>query len=318
MVDTVPMRSGSNPINYSTVPTKFEEGHEFPNVLANSTTPEYLKVAGLSLRRGRFLTDDDRAGTQSVVVIDDVMAQQAFPGQDPIGKPLWIAIGPDPAIVVGVVNHVRQWGLAADDHAKWRAQLYYPFAQVPDRLVRRWSELMSIAVRTSVDPLPMVASLGKAIRGATGDQVLYDINTFEDLASASLARQRFLLLLFGIFAGLALLLACIGIYGVLAYLTSQRVPEIGVRMALGATAPDVLWMVLRQSLRLIVAGIVIGSAGAWLATRTLARLVEGVRAADAATFAAMIAVLVSAALFASFLPARRASLIDPIKALRQE
>jgi ABC-type antimicrobial peptide transport system permease subunit len=216
------------------------------------------------------------------------------------------------------VGHVRQWGLAADDQSKVRAQLYYPFAQVPDNLVRRWSELMSIVVRTSVSPTTLVEPLGRTVRGATGDQVLYEINTFEQLATASLARQRFLLLLFGIFAGLALLLASIGIYGVLAYLTSQRVPEIGVRMALGATAPSVMWMVLRQSLIMILAGIVLGAAGSWFATRSLMRLVDGVRALEPSTFAAMISVLVVAALIASFLPARRASRVDPLKALRQE
>jgi predicted permease len=318
MVDTVPMREGSNPINYSVSPANVDDGREYPVVLANSVTPDYLKVTGIPLRRGRFLTDGDHKGVQSVVVIDDVMAQQAFPGQDPIGKPIWIAIGPDPAIVVGVVGHVRQWGLAADDQSKMRAQLYYPFAQVPDKLVHRWSDLMSIAVRTGIDPMSLVEPLRKAIRGGTGDQVLYEINSFESLATASLARQRFLLLLFSIFAALALLLACIGIYGVLAYLTSQRVPEIGVRMALGATAPQVMWMVLRQSLKMIAAGIIVGVGGSWLATRSLVRLVEGVRSADPSTFAAMIAVLVLAALFASFLPARRASRIDPIRALRQE
>ncbi len=246
------------------------------------------------------------------------MARQAFPGEDPIGKHLWIGIRPDPVTVVGVVGHVRQWGLAADDQSKIRAQLYYPFAQVPDGLVHRWSDLMSIAVRTSVDPFSVVEPLRKQIRGVTGDQVLYDINTFDQLATASVARQRFLLLLFGIFAALALLLACIGIYGVLAYLTSQRIPEIGVRMALGATAPNVMWMVLRQSLAMILVGVVAGTTGSWFATRSLVRLVEGVRTPEPSTFAAMITVLVVAALFASFLPARRASRIDPIKALRQE
>jgi predicted permease len=318
MVDTVPMREGNNPINYSVAPANVDDGHDYPTVLANSVTPDYLKVTGIPLRRGRFLTDDDRKGSQSVVVIDDVMAQQAFPGQDPIGKPIWIAIGPDPAIVVGVVGHVRQWGLAADDQAKFRAQLYYPFAQVPDKLVHRWSEVMSIAARTRIHPLSLVQPLSRAVRGATGDQVLYEIHTFEDLAAASLARQRFLLLLFGIFAALALLLACIGIYGVLAYLTSQRVPEIGVRMALGATGQAVMWMVLRQSLAMIAAGILVGAAGSWFATHSLVRFVEGVRSVEPLTFAAMIAVLAIAALVASFLPARRASRIDPIRALRQE
>ena len=318
MVDTVPMREGSNTINYSLTSAELGYDVQHPMVMANSVTPDYLKVTGIPLRRGRFLTDDDRQGTQSVAVIDEVMAQQAFPGEDPIGKHIWIGIGPDPVTVVGVVGHVRQWGLAADDQAKIRAQLYYPFAQVPDTLVRRWSELMSIAIRTGVDPLSLVEPLRKEVSGATGDQVLYEINTLEQLEVASLARQRFLLLLFGIFAGLALLLACIGIYGVLAYLTSQRVPEIGVRMALGATAPGVMWMVLRQSLTMIFAGILVGTAASWFATHSLVRLVEGVRAAEPLTFGAMIAVLVIAALFASFLPARRASRVDPMKALRQE
>ena len=136
--------------------------------------------------------------------------------------------------------------------------------------------------------------------------------------SASLARQRFLLLLFGIFAGLALLLACVGIYGVLAYLTSQRVPEFGLRMALGATAGDVTRLVLRQSLSMIFAGVCLGTAASLAAGRLLERLVAGTRPTEPMTFTAMIFVLVIAALFASFLPARRASQVDPMKALRQE
>jgi putative ABC transport system permease protein len=317
MVDTVPMRQGSNAIPYSLsgAPPSNEKQ---PVVLANSVTPEYLKVTGIPLRQGRFFTGDDRNGAQSVAVIDDVMVQQAFPGQNALGKQVWIGLGADPVTVVGIVGHVRQWGLAADDQAQVRAQLYYPFDQVPDRLVRRWSELMSLAVRTNVDPLSVVEPLRREVRGATGDQVIYEIRTFEDLASASLARQRFLVLLFGIFAGLALLLASIGIYGVLAYLTSQRVPEIGVRIALGASVPSVMWMVLRQSLGMILAGVGAGAFAAFAASRLLARLVEGVQATEPLTFAIMLSVLIAAALFASFLPARRASRIDPITALRQE
>jgi ABC-type antimicrobial peptide transport system permease subunit len=156
------------------------------------------------------------------------------------------------------------------------------------------------------------------VRGSTNDQVLYEVNTLEHLVKDSLARQRFLLLLFGIFAGLALLLACVGIYGVLAYLTSQRVPEIGVRMALGASAGEVMWMVLRQSLAMISVGVVVGVAAALAAGRLLERLVEGMRPTEPLTFGIMISVLVVAALIASFLPARRASRVDPMKALRQD
>lgn len=316
-VDTVPMREGSNPIGYRTSAAAVPD-NEQPIVLANSVSPDYLKATGLPLRRGRFITDQDRKGTESVAVIDDVMAQQAFPGQDPIGKHVWIGITPDPVTVVGVVGHVRQWGLAADDQSKIRAQLYYPFAQVPDNLVRRWSELTSIVVRASVDPLTLVEPLRREVRGITGDQVLYQIDTFQELASSSLARQRFLLLLFGIFAALALLLACIGIYGVLAYLTGQRVPEIGVRMALGARSGEVMWLVLRQSLAMIVAGVVLGISGAIAAARLLQTLVQGIEHVQVSTFPMMAAVLVLAAALASLVPARRASRIDPVKALRQE
>jgi ABC-type antimicrobial peptide transport system permease subunit len=140
----------------------------------------------------------------------------------------------------------------------------------------------------------------------------------EQLASGTLSRQRFLLLLFGIFAGLALLLACIGIYGVLAYLTGQRIPEIGVRMALGASAGDVMAMVLRQSLGMIFAGVGVGIVAAFAAGRLLERLVAGVRPTEPVTIAIMIPILVVAALFASFLPARRASRIDPMRALKRD
>jgi ABC-type antimicrobial peptide transport system permease subunit len=246
------------------------------------------------------------------------MARQAFGGEDSVGRHLWIGLGSDPVTVVGVVGHVRYWGLVGDDQAKVRAQLYYPFAQVPDNLMRRWSELMSIAVRTDVTPLAVVEPLKHAVRGASGDQVIYEVRTLEDLAGTSLARQRFLLLLFGIFSGLALLLASIGIYGVLAYLTSRRVPEIGVRMALGATGGDVVRMVMRQSVKLIAAGVVLGGAAGIAAGRLLAREVQGVRSAEPLAFALMIVVLLAAALLASFAPARRASRVDPMRALRQE
>ena len=316
-VDTVPMREGSNPIGYTTTAAAIPEDKQ-PLVLANSVSPDYLKAMGIRQLEGRFFDDQDRIGSESVVVIDDVMAREAFPGQEPIGKHLWIGLGADPARVVGVVAHVRYWGLASDDKAKVRAQLYYPFAQVPDKLLRRWSELMSISVRTSIAPLNMMDALQRQVRGSANDQVLYEVNTIEQLVKDSLARQRFLLLLFGIFAGLALLLACIGIYGVLAYLTGQRVPEIGVRMALGASARGVMWMVLRQSLVMIAVGVGVGIVAALAAGRLLERLVAGMRPTEPVTFAVMVCVLVVAALAASFVPARRASRVDPMSALRQE
>jgi predicted permease len=317
MVDTVPMREGNNQIGYWTTPALPPENQR-PIVLATSVTPDYLQVMSIPLLQGRFFTDRDRKGNASVAVIDDVMAREAFGGREPIGKRLWIGLGDDPVTVVGVVGHVRHWGLAVDDHAKVRAQLYYPFAQVPDGLLRRWSELMSIAVRTGVPPLNVAEPLRRQVRGTGNDQVLYEVRTMEQLASDSLARQRFLVLLFGIFAGLALLLACIGIYGVLAYLTGQRVPEMGMRMALGANAGDVLWLVLRQSLAMIFVGVGMGIVAALAAGRLLLKLVDGMRPMEPLTLAITISMLVAAALIASFVPARRASRIEPMRALRQE
>jgi predicted permease len=318
MVDTVPMRGGSNPLGYWTTAAMPPEDQQ-PLALADSVTPDYMNVMGLSLRQGRFLNDQDRLGNEPVIVIDDVLAHRAFGGEEAVGKRLWVQyMGPGPLKVVGVVGHVRYWGLAGDDQAQVRAQFYYPFAQVPDVNLRRWSELMSIAVRTSVAPLSVLEPMRRKVRGAANDQVLYQSRTMEQLASDSIAQQRFLLLLFGIFAGLALLLACIGIYGVLAYLTSQRVPEMGVRMALGARAGDVLWLVLSQSLGMIFVGIGVGIAAALAAGRVLERSVEGMLPTGPLTFAITIPVLVIAALFASFVPARRASRVDPMKALRQE
>jgi ABC-type antimicrobial peptide transport system permease subunit len=256
-------------------------------------------------------------GSEPVVVIDEVMSQHAFGRHGALGKRLWIpAIGE--VTVVGVVDHVRHWGLAGDDQAAVRDQFYYPFAQVPDPLMRFFSSIMSLAVHTTGAPLPVLEGLRRKLRGTNGDQALYEVRTMEQLARGSLARQRFLLLLFGIFATLALLLSCIGIYGVLAYVTGRRVPEIGMRMALGARARDVVWMVLRQSLGMVAAGVALGVAGSIGAARLLERLVVGVRSAEPLTMAAMIALLLAAALVASFLPARRASRVDPLQALRQE
>jgi predicted permease len=317
-VDTVPMREGNNQIGYwpaADVPPANKQ----PVALATCVTPQYLTVMGIPLRRGRFFDDRDRVGSELVIVIDDVLAQSAFGSGDAVGKRLWM---PDmdygPFLVVGVVGHVRHWGFAGDDQAQVRAQFYYPFAQLPDKFLRRWSELMSLAVRTTVAPLSVVETLRQEVRGATGDQVLYEVRTMEQLASSTLDLHRFLLMLFGVFAGLALLLACIGIYGVLAYLTSQRIPEMGVRIALGATAHEVMWLVLRQSVGMIFTGVAVGIVGALAAARLLAHTVDGMHAVEPLTFAMTIPVLVAAALLASFLPARRASRVDPLAALRYE
>ncbi len=318
LADIIPMREGENTLPYWTTSTP-PPLDQAPVALASTVTPDYLRVMGIPLRRGRFFDDHDRAGSEPVLVIDDTLAQHAFGGDDAVGKRLWVpALGPVPLRIVGVVGHVRHWGLAGDDRSRVRDQMYYPFAQVPASLLRLFSSFMSVAVRTRITAVECRGAARSALRGAAGDQALYHVRTMEQLVARSLDRQRFLLLLFGIFAGIALLLASVGIYGVLAYLTSQRVPELGVRMALGATARDVMNLVLRQSVSMIAAGVVIGAAAAWGAGRLLDRVVEGMRPTDLPTAAVMTSVLVAAALLASVVPARRASRVDVLEALRQD
>jgi len=316
LADVIPMRVGTNALGYWTTPAP-PPPNTMPVALATTVTPDYLTVMGIPLRQGRFFNEQDRMDAEPVVVIDEVLARHAFGGQDPVGKRLFVqAVGPTK--VLGVVGHVRHWGLADDDRARVRDQIYHPLAQVPDTLLHLFSSFMSVAVRTNLPPLNLIEPLRRSMRGRSGDQALYEVRTMEQLADATLARQRFLSLLFSIFAGLALFLACIGLYGVLAYLTGQRVPEIGVRMALGARAADVIWLVLRQSLGMIVSGVVVGMLVAFAAGRVLERLVQGIGPTEPSTFAIVIPVLMMAAVIAGFVPARRASQVDPISALRQQ
>ncbi len=317
-VDTVPMREGNNQLGYWTS-AALPPRNEQPLALANSVTPAYLDVMRLPLRQGRFFDERDRLGAEPVVVIDEVLAKHAFGDQNPVGRPLWVPeMGRGAFRVIGVVSHVRYWGLAGDDSASVRAQLYYPFAQVPDPLLRRWSELMSIAVRSSVGPVTILDQIRNEVRGAANDQVLYEVRTMEQLANGSLSQHRFLLQLFTIFAAVALALASVGLYGVLSYLVGRRKSEMGVRMALGASSTDVVWLVLRETLVMVAAGSALGLCAGLAGVRLLDTLITGMRPPDVQTFAAVSAILGVAALSASAVPAWRATRVDPIVALRTE
>jgi predicted permease len=316
LVDTIPMRGDESWIGYWTgsIPPPTDR---MPMSQMACASPDYLQVMGIPLLQGRFFDERDRIGSETVVAIDEVLAKRIFESHGAVGKYLTLQVL-GRAKVVGVVGHVRYRGFAADDQAAASDQMYLPLAQLPDPYLHVMASGMTLTARTKVPPLNILKAIRQQIRGSARDQVLYDVGTMEQLASGTLARQRFLLLLFGIFAGLALLLACIGIYGVLAYLTGQRVPEFGVRMAIGATPRDVMRLVLRQSLAMIFAGVCTGSLAGLAAALLLKHFVTGVRATDPLTFVVMISVLVLAALFASFLPARRAGRTEPMSALRQE
>jgi predicted permease len=318
LVDTVPMREGNNQLHYRIEPAEVDV-NTLPLTLATSVTPDYFRTAGISIQKGRSFDSRDRMESRPVVIVDDVLARQAFGAESPVGRQLWVTeMGPQPLEIVGVVGHVRHWGLAEDDSAAVRAQIYYPFDQVPDGLMRRFSGLMSIAVRTAGAPTPVVPLLQDALRGASNDQVLYQIRTMDQLTSDSLARHRFLMLLFTAFGGVALLLSCIGIYGVIAYLTRQRLPEYGLRMALGANSKDVIRLVLRQAAPMILSGVGVGAILAFAASRLIGRWIPGVQPDAPLPYFGMVAVMAAAALLASLLPARTAGRMDPSQVFRME
>ncbi|HET9217844.1 MAG TPA: ABC transporter permease [Terriglobia bacterium] len=319
LVDTVPMRAGNNQLHFRTERMGQVNENRLPLTLATSVTAQYFETLGIPLRAGRAFDSRDRLDSRPVVIIDDVLARQAFGDESPVGRQISVLeMGPDPLEVVGVVGHVNHWGLAEDDSATVRAQLYYPFEQVPDVLLRRFSGLMSIAVRTTGTPGPLLPALRDALRGSANDQVLYEIRTMDQLAINSLARHRFLMLLFTVFASVALLLSSIGVYGVIAYLTRQRLPEYGLRMALGAHSTHVIRLVLRQAAPMIFAGIGVGSLLALAAGRLIGRWIPGVQPDAPLPYVTMIAVMTATALLASLLPARKATHVDPSKVFRME
>lgn len=315
VADVVPMGADTEEIGYWTTPAAPPANH-MPLSQMNLVTPGYLQVMRIPLLAGRFFDEHDRIGSEPVTVIDEVFAKKVFRGKEAVGNRLWLQfLGP--VRIVGVVGHVLHRG-PVDPDDQVQEQLYLPFAQLPDPFLRLTSAGMSLLIRTNIPPLGIVERIRQQIRGTTRDQAIYDVQTMEQRMSGTFAKQRFLLVLFAIFAALALLLATIGIYGVLAYLTTQRVPEIGVRIALGASSHEVMRLVFRQSLGMTIMGVIVGLLASLAAGRVLEGLVNGVRLADPLTFATMTFVMLFAALLASFIPARRASCIDPMKALRQE
>jgi putative ABC transport system permease protein len=283
---------------------------------------------GIPLLKGRYFTDQDNKTSRSVVVIDEVMAQGLFPGEDAIGKSVGMAIsdpggemgaGLDkPLEIVGVVKHVNHWGLGSDASAKIRYQLYFPFEQIPDPILTELGAGMNLVVRTTVSPLSMETGVRAAVAQIDGNQPVYDVKTMQQIVTDSIADRRFSMMLLGTFAALALLLASVGIYGVISYSVSQRTHEIGIRMALGAGRADVLKLVVGQGLTLVLVGLGFGLVAAFILTRLMASMLYGVRPTDLVTFGGVSLLLGLLALVASYIPARRASKVDPMVALRYE
>ena len=281
-----------------------------PDVDRYSVSPDYFQVLDIPLKRGRLFTDGDRKGTPLVALISESCARTLFPNQDPIGKHIQIGGRHDDKewmTIVGVVGDVQQYGL--DQPSNMAA--YIPLAQ-------DLSFGYNVAVRTTGDPRRMEQTVRQAFLSADNTQPVFHVRPLEDYVAESLAARRFTLMLLGLFGGLALVLAAVGIYGVISYAVSLRTREFGIRMALGAARKDVLQMVLRQGLKLAATGLVLGIVASVVFTRFLTALLFQVKPADMMTTLAVLLMLAAVALLANYLPAHRASHVDPNVALRYE
>ena len=272
-------------------------------------TPDYFRAIGVKLVSGRWLTEADHDSLNPVVLVNEQMVIKGFGGRDPIGKRVRVGGDRDPfATVVGVIRDFRHYRLPQP----MGPAVYYPYATYPGRQ-------QTIVIRTTRDdPSTLAPALRAAVRAVDPKLALYDVQTFEEAVSKSLWRQRLQGNVLSIFAALALVLACTGLYGVIAYAVAERTRELGVRMALGATRSNVLRLVLGQSGRLVLAGIALGIGAAALGVHMLDSLLYGVQAIDPATFVAVPLLLALVALAAALVPARRAALVDPIIAMRGE
>lgn len=274
------------------------------------TTPGYLKALEIPLLKGRALAEQDTAGSLKIALINKTMADQLWPREDPLGKRIKLSGDKDPQpwrTIVGVVSDVSQYAL--DKQAP--LQIYLPHEQFA-------TSFNTIVVKTEGDPAALSAAVRREILAVDKDQAVYQVTTLDQLTAQSILLRRFFMLLLIVFSSLALILAAIGIYGVMSYAVTQRTQEIGIRMALGAGALDVLRLMLSNGMRLAFAGVALGLAGAFSLTRLMAALLFGVQPTDALTFIAVSLMLIVVALLACYIPARRATRVDPMVALRYE
>jgi predicted permease len=317
--NTLPL-SGETP----SIPTELE-GHALvagqdlaPMLWAGAVTPDYFRILQIPLLEGRMFTGADSEKSAPVVVVNAATARKFWPGQSPIGKHIrtvW-SDGDPWRTVVGVVGDVRQYDLA-DRSPNWLGgAVYMPYPQAVGDNQREIPTSMTLLVRAGSDPAAVAARIREIVRDSNPNVPVSDIQTMQQVVAGSLDQPRSMMWLFAGFAAAALLLAAIGVYGVVSYTTSQRTFEIGVRMALGATRGSVFGLVLGQSLKLVLGGLAVGIAAALLLTRVLAAFLYGIRATDPMTFAAVGALLVAIALGAGYVPARRAAGLDPLRALR--
>ena len=272
-------------------------------------TVDYFSTMRIPIVKGRAFTEQDKAGATPVVIVNETLARKHWPGQDPIGKRIRFDYPIDKAPwmeIVGVSKDVRH-----ELTLEVTPELYLPHAQ------DSWNSMVLVA-RTNVDPASLAGAIRQTVWAIDKDQPVFDVRTMEEVRSLSVGLQTFSSLMIGIFAGIALLLASIGIYGVMAFVVAQRTQEIGIRMALGARGVDVLRLVLTNGMKLAIIGLLIGLAVSWGVTRFFAKLLVGVKPTDLLTFSVVSACLLATAFLACYVPARRATKVDPLEALRYE
>jgi len=280
--------------------------------------PGYLKAMGIPLKQGRFFTDQDDERAPRVMVIDEALAQQRFGKENPIGRRIHLDDNQAPYEIIGVVGHVKQWGLDADSQESLQAQLYVPFRGVSDNDLQGTTGVSAV-VRADKDPGPaFFSSIRQAVQSQSSQNVVANAQTMNEVIADSLAQRRVSMILLGSFATVALLLSSLGIYGVISYFVGQRTHELGIRMALGAKRADILRLVLGHGMKMAIAGVAIGVVAALGLTRLMTKMIFGVSAKDPMTFVVIALLLILVALVACLVPARRATKVDPLVALRYE
>ncbi|PYU70295.1 MAG: ABC transporter permease [Acidobacteria bacterium] len=324
-VETVSLMGGSLPMTGDSEIPFWLEGqpkpandNDMPFALFYLVNSGYHQAMRIPVERGRTFTGQDNEHGPAVALIDASFARKYFPNQDPIGKHLNLGLFDTQPEIVGVVGHVEHWGLGSREHQNLQAQLYLPVWQVPDRFWPLLANGGQYVARTASATGDIASAIRQGAEKVTSSAVLYDVRPMEEIVARSISTQRMTMFLLGIFSALALVLSAVGIYGVISYLTGQRTHEIGVRVALGASNRDVLRMVLGQGLAITLMGVAIGLAAAFGLTRLITTLIYGVRTSDPITFLSVAILLSGVALFACYLPARRAMRVDPIVALRYE
>jgi predicted permease len=291
---------------------------DMPQAMFYLAEAGFQQAMGVTLERGRYITPQDDEHAPLVVVIDDVFARTYFPGENPIGKRINLALFNVQPEIVGVRGHVKQWGLDTDAKSAIEAQFDLPFMQLPEKLMPLAADAVAVVLRTEGDPTSVMGDVRRAVAEIDSREVIYNVQTMNEVVSNSYAARRLSMILLGAFAGLALVLACVGIYGVISYLVGERTHEIGVRVALGAQPGDVFRLVIGHGARMALIGVAIGTGAALGLTRLMANQLFGVSAHDPLTFAGVALLLIVVAVAASYIPARRAMRVDPILCLRAE